>query len=80
MYKFMVANVQYRMFQVASFLYLEMKGDLILHLDPQPLPTFSDHSQDEELELSQEPDSVCEVPSPLGDEVKDVGPDGKRNF
>ncbi|XP_066478490.1 centrosomal protein of 295 kDa [Tiliqua scincoides] len=49
----------------------KMKGDLILHVDPQPLPAFSDHSQDDELELSQEPDSVCEVPPKLGDEVKD---------
>ncbi|XP_062983214.1 centrosomal protein of 295 kDa isoform X2 [Elgaria multicarinata webbii] len=49
----------------------KMKGDLILHLDPQPLPTFSDQSQDDELELSQEPGSVSEVPPRLGDEVKD---------
>ncbi|KAJ6664917.1 hypothetical protein lerEdw1_005889 [Lerista edwardsae] len=54
----------------------KMKGDLILHLDPQPLPTFSEHSQDDDLELSQEPDSVCDMPPILGDEVKDVEPDG----
>ncbi|XP_054830698.1 centrosomal protein of 295 kDa isoform X2 [Eublepharis macularius] len=41
----------------------KMRGDLILHLDPQPLPTFSDHSQDDELDLSQEPGGV---PSALG--------------
>ncbi|XP_044297412.1 centrosomal protein of 295 kDa isoform X2 [Varanus komodoensis] len=47
----------------------KMKGDLILHLDPQPLPT-SEYSQDDELELSLEPDSVGEVPPRLEDEVK----------
>lgn len=73
--------MQYRIFQAAYFLYLEMKGDLILHLDPQPLPAFSDHSQDDELELSQEPDSVSEVPPKLAkEEAKDHEPGGKRNF
>ncbi|XP_061484825.1 centrosomal protein of 295 kDa isoform X2 [Rhineura floridana] len=49
----------------------KMKGDLILHLDPQPLPIFSDQPHDDELELSQEPDSVFEVPQRSGDEMKD---------
>ncbi|XP_077783123.1 centrosomal protein of 295 kDa isoform X5 [Podarcis muralis] len=49
----------------------KMKGDLILHLDPQPLPS---RSQDDELELSQEPGSVFEVPPSLSDEVKDSEP------
>nr|XP_034971219.1 centrosomal protein of 295 kDa isoform X3 [Zootoca vivipara] len=52
----------------------KMKGDLILHLDPQPLPTFSDRSQDDKLDLSQEPGSVFEVPPSLPDEVKDSEP------
>ncbi|XP_033002017.1 centrosomal protein of 295 kDa [Lacerta agilis] len=52
----------------------KMKGDLILHLDPQPLPTFTGRSQDDELELSQEPGSVFEVPPSLPDEVKDSEP------
>ncbi|KAH0625207.1 hypothetical protein JD844_033443 [Phrynosoma platyrhinos] len=52
----------------------KMQGDLILHLDPQPLPTLSDRSQDDELELSLEPDSVCEVPARPEDEVKDSEP------
>nr|XP_060627092.1 centrosomal protein of 295 kDa isoform X1 [Anolis sagrei ordinatus] len=56
----------------------KMQGDLILHLDPQPLPTLSDRSQDDELELSQEPDSVCEGPSIPGDEIKDSEPSGSK--
>ncbi|XP_062830612.1 centrosomal protein of 295 kDa isoform X2 [Anolis carolinensis] len=56
----------------------KMQGDLILHLDPQPLPTLSDRSQDDELELSQEPDSVSEGPSRPGDEIKDSEPSGSK--
>ncbi|XP_015265765.1 PREDICTED: centrosomal protein of 295 kDa [Gekko japonicus] len=48
----------------------KMRGDLILHLDPQPLPTLSDHSQDDELDLSQEPG---DAPSKQGD-VQDTEP------
>ncbi|XP_060090921.1 centrosomal protein of 295 kDa [Heteronotia binoei] len=43
----------------------KMRGDLILHLDPQPLPTLSDPSQDDELDLSQEPG---DAPLKQGDE------------
>ncbi|XP_042314302.1 centrosomal protein of 295 kDa isoform X2 [Sceloporus undulatus] len=56
----------------------KMQGDLILHLDPQPLPTLSDRSQDDDLELSQEPDSECEVPARAEDEVKDSEPGGSE--
>ena len=31
-----------------------MKGNLILHLEPEPLPTVTDQIQDEELDLSME--------------------------
>ncbi|KAJ7320078.1 hypothetical protein JRQ81_019589 [Phrynocephalus forsythii] len=55
-----------------------MKGDLILHLDPQPLPTLSVQSQDDDLELSQEPDSVGEVPPKQEDEVEDMEPGVSR--
>ncbi|XP_077197568.1 centrosomal protein of 295 kDa isoform X2 [Paroedura picta] len=48
----------------------KMRGDLILHLDPQPLPALSDHSQDNELDLSQEPG---DAPSKQGD-VQDTEP------
>ncbi|XP_075775417.1 centrosomal protein of 295 kDa isoform X3 [Pelodiscus sinensis] len=46
----------------------KMKGDMILHLEPQPLPIPSDRSQDEDLNISLEPDSACETQSKL-DEV-----------
>ncbi|XP_063161991.1 centrosomal protein of 295 kDa [Candoia aspera] len=57
---------------------MKMKGDLILHIDPQPLPAFSDGSPDDELELSQEPEPVCELPPRLADEVKDNEPSGSE--
>ncbi|XP_006018699.1 centrosomal protein of 295 kDa [Alligator sinensis] len=46
----------------------KMKGDMILQLEPQPLPTPSDQSQDDELDISLDPDSVCER-QPRVDEV-----------
>uniref|UniRef100_A0A6J0VHE5 Centrosomal protein of 295 kDa isoform X2 n=1 Tax=Pogona vitticeps TaxID=103695 RepID=A0A6J0VHE5_9SAUR len=55
-----------------------MKGDLILHLDPQPLPTLLKQSQDDDLELSQEPDSVSEVARGQEDEVKNIEPGGRE--
>ena len=44
-----------------------MKGNLILHLKPEPLPTISDQLQDEELDLSMEQENQgetenCQVP------------------
>ncbi|XP_053871622.1 centrosomal protein of 295 kDa isoform X3 [Malaclemys terrapin pileata] len=39
----------------------KMKGDMILHLEPQPLPIPSDRSQDEDLDISLEPDVACET-------------------
>ncbi|XP_045870432.1 centrosomal protein of 295 kDa isoform X2 [Meles meles] len=38
-----------------------MKGNLILHLEPEPLPTVTDQIQDEELDLSMEQESVGET-------------------
>ncbi|KAM3837315.1 centrosomal protein of 295 kDa isoform 2-T2 [Vipera latastei] len=55
---------------------MKMKGDLILHLDPQPLPAPSDASQDDELELSQEPEPVCDLPPRLENEMEDNEPSG----
>ncbi|XP_043384811.1 centrosomal protein of 295 kDa isoform X8 [Chelonia mydas] len=46
----------------------KMKGDMILHLEPQPLPIPSDRSQDEDLDISLEPDFACET-QPNLDEV-----------
>uniref|UniRef100_G1M2H2 Centrosomal protein 295 n=1 Tax=Ailuropoda melanoleuca TaxID=9646 RepID=G1M2H2_AILME len=38
-----------------------MKGNLILHLEPEPLPTVTDKIQDEELDLSMEQESLGET-------------------
>ncbi|XP_057606222.1 centrosomal protein of 295 kDa isoform X2 [Hippopotamus amphibius kiboko] len=38
----------------------KVKGNLILHLEPEPLPTVTDQIQDEELDLSMEQESLGE--------------------
>ncbi|XP_013912358.1 PREDICTED: centrosomal protein of 295 kDa-like, partial [Thamnophis sirtalis] len=57
---------------------MRMKGDLILHLDPQPLPALSEASQDDELELSQEPEPVCELTPKLANEIENNEPSGSE--
>lgn len=49
---------------VSVFLYSEVKGNLILHLKPEPLPTMSDQLQDEELDLSMERENQGETENP----------------
>ncbi|KAM9263501.1 centrosomal protein of 295 kDa isoform 1-T1 [Cariama cristata] len=39
----------------------KMKGDLILHFEPQPLPAPSDRSQDNDLDISLEQESACDT-------------------
>uniref|UniRef100_A0A452Q7P2 Centrosomal protein 295 n=1 Tax=Ursus americanus TaxID=9643 RepID=A0A452Q7P2_URSAM len=39
----------------------KVKGNLILHLEPEPLPTVTDKIQDEELDLSMEQESLGET-------------------
>ncbi|XP_077636721.1 centrosomal protein of 295 kDa isoform X2 [Crocuta crocuta] len=39
----------------------KVKGNLILHLEPEPLPTVTDQIQDEELDLSMEQESLAET-------------------
>ncbi|KAB1272041.1 Centrosomal protein of 295 kDa [Camelus dromedarius] len=39
----------------------KVKGNLILHLEPEPLPTVTDQIQDEELDLSMEQESLGET-------------------
>lgn len=46
------------------FLYSEVKGNLILHLTPEPLPDTSDQLQDEELDLSMEQENRGENENP----------------
>ncbi|XP_058041120.1 centrosomal protein of 295 kDa [Ahaetulla prasina] len=57
---------------------MKMKGDLILHLDPQPLPALSEASQDDELELSQEPEPVCELSPKLANEIENNEPSDSK--
>uniref|UniRef100_A0A8I3PM97 Centrosomal protein 295 n=1 Tax=Canis lupus familiaris TaxID=9615 RepID=A0A8I3PM97_CANLF len=42
-----------------------MKGNLILRLEPEPLPTVTDQIQDEELDLSMEQEKLGETEIPL---------------
>lgn len=46
---------------MSLFLYWEVKGNLILHLEPEPLPTVNDQVQDEELDLSMEQENLGET-------------------
>ncbi|KAJ7420811.1 centrosomal protein of 295 kDa isoform X1 [Willisornis vidua] len=38
-----------------------MKGDLILHFEPQPLPSPSDRAHDNDLDISLEQESACDT-------------------
>ncbi|KAF6102673.1 centrosomal protein 295 [Phyllostomus discolor] len=42
----------------------EVKGNLILHLEPEPLPTVTGEIQDEELDLSMEQENLSETENP----------------
>ncbi|KAM7084612.1 centrosomal protein of 295 kDa isoform 2-T2 [Molossus nigricans] len=42
----------------------KVKGNLILHLEPEPLPTVTDQIQDEELDLSMEQENLGETENP----------------
>ncbi|NXG10858.1 CE295 protein, partial [Sakesphorus luctuosus] len=45
-----------------------MKGDLILHFEPQPLPSPSDRAHDNDLDISLEQESACDTqPEPACD-------------
>ncbi|XP_058145336.1 centrosomal protein of 295 kDa isoform X4 [Dasypus novemcinctus] len=41
----------------------KVKGNLILHLEPEPLPTVIDQTQDDELDLSMEQENLSETES-----------------
>ncbi|KAM8977668.1 centrosomal protein of 295 kDa [Pelodytes ibericus] len=58
----------------------KVKGDLVLHLKPQPLPVPSINSGDGDLDLSVEPEPIPEIQGPSGstDEVTPLDrPDGE---
>ncbi|XP_068122910.1 centrosomal protein of 295 kDa isoform X2 [Hyperolius riggenbachi] len=58
----------------------KMRGDMVLHLKPQPLPDPSVTSVDEDLDLSVEPEAVSEwQPRPVGaEEASSDGPQEAR--
>ena len=59
MHKFCLVILEWK--HVSVFLYWEVKGNLILHLEPEPLPTVTDQIQDEELDLSMEQENLGET-------------------
>ncbi|XP_048201585.1 centrosomal protein of 295 kDa [Perognathus longimembris pacificus] len=52
----------------------KVKGNLILHLEPEPLPTMSDQIQDEELDLSVEQKDMDELENLQMTDAAVVGP------
>ncbi|XP_054581775.1 centrosomal protein of 295 kDa isoform X2 [Eptesicus fuscus] len=53
----------------------KVKGNLILHLEPEPLPTVTDQIQDEELDLSMEQENLGETEKPPVTEAETICPD-----
>ena len=59
-----------------------MKGNLILHLEPEPLPVVTDQIQDEELDLSMEQGSSAEtenIPVTKAETICSSEADGKNS-
>ncbi|XP_059564136.1 centrosomal protein of 295 kDa isoform X6 [Myotis daubentonii] len=52
----------------------KVKGNLILHLEPEPLPTVTDQIQDEELDLSMEQENLGETEKPPVTEAETICP------
>lgn len=66
---------------VSVFLYWEVKGNLILHLESEPLPTVTDQIQDEELDLSMEQEISGEtenIPVTEAETIHSSEADGKN--
>lgn len=59
-----------------------MKGDLVLHLEPEPLPSVTDQIQDEELDLSVDQENIGEAEDlPLTEaDIRSSETDGKIPF
>ncbi|XP_055471377.1 centrosomal protein of 295 kDa isoform X1 [Psammomys obesus] len=58
----------------------KVKGNLILHLKPQPLPTISEHLQDEELDLSMEQENQGETENLQVRDTEIICPSGTVSF
>lgn len=81
MLKFFLVILEWKLISV--FLYWEVKGNLILHLEPEPLPTVADQIQDEELDLSVEHENLDETEKPPVTEPETISSgeaDGKNFF
>ncbi|XP_016062279.1 PREDICTED: centrosomal protein of 295 kDa isoform X4 [Miniopterus natalensis] len=52
----------------------KVKGNLILHLEPEPLPTVTDQIQDEDLDLSVEQENLGETENPPVTEAETICP------
>lgn len=81
MLKFFLVILEWK--YVSVFLYWEVKGNLILHLEPEPLPTVTDQIQDEDLDLSVEQENLGETENPPVTEAETICPseaDGKNFF
>ena len=79
MHKFFLVILEWK--HVCVFLYWEVKGNLILHLEPEPLPAVIDQIQDEELDLSMEHESLGEtenIPMTETETVHSSEADGKN--
>ncbi|XP_062423318.1 centrosomal protein of 295 kDa isoform X4 [Rhea pennata] len=57
----------------------KMKGDLILQFEPQPLPDPSDRSQDNELDITLDPESTCDTGQELREVVEEEVPNESEN-
>ncbi|NXD11903.1 CE295 protein, partial [Nothocercus nigrocapillus] len=56
----------------------KIQGDLILYFEPQPLPSPSERSQDNELDITLEHESVCDTGQELRETIEEV-PDETEN-
>ncbi|XP_006871284.1 PREDICTED: centrosomal protein KIAA1731 homolog [Chrysochloris asiatica] len=52
----------------------KVKGNLILHLEPEPLPTLNDQTQDEQLDLSMKQENLNETDTLQVTEVEKICP------
>ena len=81
MFKFFLVILEWE--HVSVCLYWEVKGNLILHLEPEPLPTVTGQIQDEELDLSMEQENLSETENPpmtAAETICSSEADGKNFF
>ncbi|XP_074937274.1 centrosomal protein of 295 kDa isoform X1 [Phalacrocorax aristotelis] len=57
----------------------KIKGDLILQFEPQPLPAPSDTCQDNDLDISLEQESPCDIQQESGQMIEEEVPNESEN-